>query len=59
MRLGNFLCMCMCVRSSMCVCVCVLKAVSHPFWDLVLATVSMSIEGGESPSVRSRGRRWR
>lgn len=38
---------------------CVLKGVSHPFRDLVLAPASVSIEGGGRSSAGPRGRRAR
>lgn len=65
-------CVCLCERAHvcmhvhacacyMCACMgaCVLKDVSHPFRDLVLAPASVSIEGGGRPSAGWRRRRAR
>lgn len=57
----NLLVLCLCVHVCLCkpVCVCArvhvcvcLKAMSHPFWGLLLATVWVSMEGGENASAR-------
>lgn len=59
-------CVCMCVHGCtcawvcvrVCICACVLTRVSSVPRPHILATASVSIEGGEHSAARWRGRRW-